>query len=247
MPRRRIERSSGTNCQPFFFVFFLHRCLVLHSRNKSGSCSSRPRVFAWFFKPPSIIIHLVSTCFHFPHFPPVSIHFGILLVSVKTKVGSAMETARAIRSSETWNVLESLGVRARRPPIDLAKKKWLWHFWVGDFSVLRSLAFPWSIPENGESYQMGTTTAVVWVWHPESSGGPTKSWLCCWSGRPPVRRAARRLRWRRGAAVVATERRIDQRKCACSVAFLSCHPTATIYVRHIYNIIYPLYHFSFEM
>ena len=122
MPRRRIERSSGTNCQPFFYVFFLHWCLVLHSRNKSGSCSSRPRVFAWFFKPPSIIIHLVSTCFNFPHFPPVSIHFGILLVSVKTKVGSAMETARAIRSSETWNVLESLGVRARRPPIDLAKK-----------------------------------------------------------------------------------------------------------------------------
>ena len=86
----------------------------------------------------------------------MSIHFGILLVSVKTKVGSAMETARAIRSPETWNILESLGVRARRSPIDLAvKKKWLWHFCVGDFSVLRSLAFPWSIPENGESYQMG--------------------------------------------------------------------------------------------
>lgn len=154
MPRRRIERSSGTNCQPFFYVFFLHRCLVLHSRNKSGSCSSRPRVFAWFFKPPSIIIHLVSTCFHFPHFPPVSIHFGILLVSVKTKVGSAMETARAIRSFETWNVLESLGVRARRPPIDLAKKN--------GCDIFGSVIFPYCVPWHFLDLFQKTARVIRW-------------------------------------------------------------------------------------
>jgi len=107
----------------------------------------------------------------------VSIHFGILLVSVKTKVGSAMETARAIRSPETWNILESLGVRARRSPIDLAVKK-------NGCDIFVSVIFPYCVPWHFlDLFQktarvirwVETTTAVVWVWHPESSGGPTKS------------------------------------------------------------------------